>query len=103
MEGRLRANMLWDSIVRYKTERGALGSKTGYPRHVRSRSIINSIHECVTEDTVRPLIKRGEHEETPGFQNFAVFCPLCIVRGTGVCRTHIEVGHLVVARGTGWG
>ena len=30
MEGRLRANMLWDSIVRYKTERGALGSKTGY-------------------------------------------------------------------------
>ena len=27
----------------------------------------------VTEDTVRPLIKRGEHEETPGFQNFAVF------------------------------
>ena len=32
MEGRLRANMLWDSIVRYKTERGALGSKTGYPR-----------------------------------------------------------------------
>ena len=24
--------MLWDSIVRYKTERGALGSKTGYPR-----------------------------------------------------------------------
>jgi hypothetical protein len=27
MEGRLRANMLWDSIVRYKTERGALGSK----------------------------------------------------------------------------
>ena len=56
-----------------------------------------------TEDTVRPLIKRGEHEETPGFQNFAVFCPLCIVRGTGVCRTHIEVGYLVVARGTGWG
>jgi hypothetical protein len=34
MEGRLRANMLWDSIVRYKTERGALGSKTGYPRLV---------------------------------------------------------------------
>ena len=32
MEGRLRANMLWDSIVRYKTERGSLGSKTGYPR-----------------------------------------------------------------------
>jgi hypothetical protein len=32
MEGRLRANMIWDSIVRYKTERGALGSKTGYPR-----------------------------------------------------------------------
>jgi hypothetical protein len=32
MEGRLRANMLWDSIVRYITERGALGSKTGYPR-----------------------------------------------------------------------
>ena len=56
-----------------------------------------------TEDTVRPLIKRGEHEETPGFQNFAVFCPLCIVRGTGVCRTHSEVGHLVVTRGTGWG
>ena len=49
------------------------------------------------------LKKKGEHEETPGFQNFAVFCPLCIVRGTGVCRTHIEVGHLVVARGTGWG
>ena len=57
----------------------------------------------ITEDTVRPLIKRGEHEETPGFQNFAVFCPLCIVRGTGVCRTHIEVGYLVVAGGTGWG
>ncbi len=56
-----------------------------------------------TEDTVRPLIKRGEHEETPGFQNFAVFCPLCIVRGTGVCHKHSEVGHLVVARGTGWG
>jgi hypothetical protein len=56
-----------------------------------------------TEDTVRPLIKRGEHEETPGFQNFAVFCPLCIVRGAGVCCTHIEVGHLVVDRGTGWG
>jgi hypothetical protein len=32
MEGRLRANMLWDSIVLYKTERGAMGSKTGYPR-----------------------------------------------------------------------
>jgi hypothetical protein len=28
------ANMLWDSIVRYKTERGAMGSKTGYPRLV---------------------------------------------------------------------
>ncbi len=41
-----------------------------------------------TEDTVRPLIKRGEHEETPGFQNFAVFCPLCIVRGTGVSVPH---------------
>jgi hypothetical protein len=27
-----RAALLWDSIVRYKTERGALGSKTGYPR-----------------------------------------------------------------------
>ena len=56
-----------------------------------------------TEDTVRQLIKRGGHEETPGFQNFAVFCPLCIVRGTGVCHKHSEVGHLVVARGTGWG
>ena len=70
--------------------------------------LTDSIHNpgkfgAVTEDTVRPLIKRGEHEETPGFQNFAVFCPLCIVRGTGVCRTHIEVGYLVVARGTGWG
>jgi len=54
---------------------------------------------------VHQLIKGGEHEETPGFQNFAMsrFCPLCIVRGTGVCRTHSEVGHLVVARGTGWG
>ena len=48
-------------------------------------------------------IKKGEHEESPGFQNFAVFFPLYIVRGTGVCRTHSEVGHLVVARGTGWG
>ena len=64
---------------------------------------INGRTVSSTEDTVRPLIKRGEHEETPGFQNFAVFCPLCIVRGTGVCRTHIEVGYLVVARGTGWG
>ncbi len=38
-----------------------------------------------------------KHEETPGFQNFAasVFCPLGIVRGTGVCRTYSEVGHLV--------
>ena len=62
-----------------------------------------SVIKLSTEDTVRQLIKRGEHEETPGFQNFAVFCPLCIVRGTGVCRTHIEVGYLVVARGTGWG
>ena len=71
------------------------------------RNVILSCHSIRdarnTEDTVRPLIKRGEHEETPGFQNFAVFCPLCIVRGTGVCRTHIEVGYLVVARGTGWG
>jgi hypothetical protein len=62
-----------------------------------------SVIKLSTEDTVRQLIKRGEHEETPGFQNFAVFCPLCIVRGTGVCLTHSEVGHLVVARGTGWG
>jgi hypothetical protein len=38
MEGRLRANMLWDSIVRYKTERGALGSKTRYPRLVPIRN-----------------------------------------------------------------
>ena len=68
-------------------------------KHKRLRKTVIS----TTEDTVRPLIKRGEHEETPGFQNFAVFCPLCIVRGTGVCRTHIEVGYLVVARGTGWG
>ena len=26
--------LLWDSIVRYKTERGSLGSKTGYSRLV---------------------------------------------------------------------
>jgi hypothetical protein len=68
-----------------------------------NRWIDSVVQIQATEDTVRPLIKRGEHEETPGFQNFAVFCPLCIVRGTGVCRTHIEVGYLVVARGTGWG
>jgi hypothetical protein len=33
------------------------------------------------------LLKKGVNTkklETPGFQNFAVFCPLCIVRGTGV-------------------
>ena len=35
------------------------------------------------------MIKRGEHEETPGFQNFAVFCPLCIVRGTRIVRSGI--------------
>ena len=49
---------------------------------------LNFLSNSDTEDTVRQLIKRGEHAETPGFQNFAVFCPLCIVRGTGVCRTH---------------
>jgi hypothetical protein len=34
--GRCERNTMidWDSIVRYKTERGALGSKTGYPRLV---------------------------------------------------------------------
>ena len=42
MEGRLRANMLWDSIVRYKTERGALGSKTRYPRLFRADGPKNS-------------------------------------------------------------
>ena len=38
------------------------------------------------------LIKKGEHEETPGFQNFAVFCPLCIVRGR-VYRTLSKALH----------
>jgi hypothetical protein len=46
-----------------------------------------------------PIDKKCEHAETPWFQNFAVFCPLCIVRVTGVCQTHSEVGHLVVNRG----
>jgi hypothetical protein len=47
MEGRLRANMLWDSIVRYKTERGALGSKTGYPRHFIHLNVQNTIGVCL--------------------------------------------------------
>ena len=46
MEGRLRANMLLDSIVsvtlRYKAERGALGSKTRYPRLFQGQTPKNS-------------------------------------------------------------
>jgi len=65
MEGRLRANMLWDSIVRYKTERGALGSKTGYPRFnllqvqaVRGRSMWKSLSRRWQGEE-----ERGEEED----------------------------------------
>jgi hypothetical protein len=57
MEGRLRANMLWDSIVRYKTERGALGSKTGYPRRrpERRRRAVQRLVQRKTGAEVRGL------------------------------------------------
>ena len=75
MEGRLRANMLWDSIVRYKTERGAPGSKTGYPvslsedpqrtghRGVRARARARAS----APDASAPLLARtGTRPRAPG-------------------------------------
>ena len=53
------ANMLWDSIVRYKTERGALGSKTGYP-HLDSFSRLEfliSFCRISIQSTIVPVRK----------------------------------------------
>ena len=79
MEGRLRANMLWDSIVRYKTERGALGSKTGYPRLPLSQKESLSIKHAA------PLQDAGVTARRP--LDFTASRPVCrltrVLKGSG--------------------
>ena len=69
MEGHLRANMLWDSIVRYKTERGALGSKTGYPRLCHTTWLMHTWRASARTAADGQPPARGVHRRNRGTED----------------------------------